>query len=196
MYNLLEDYIQITYGYQIEDEKIINNITRVIGYLKDNGFTTEETMRYLINNGPEINETLFTELTQLNVTYYNSELVIESAAPMWHPEKGNTDEEYYREPKCKFSINDLLNMFYNKLRVPLELRDEKRDIGALNHILNKYKFNKYSTLDFVITLIKLAEEDELKTCNVFDIEQYANEAYELFSYLVNSNKTKMIWRIK
>lgn len=196
MCKLLEDYLQIAYGYQVEDENILNKITKVIGYMKDNGFTDEEIIRYLINNGPEINETLFTGLTEPDTIYYNGELVIESMAPMWHPEKGNKVDSYYREPKCRFDIKDLLNLFYNKLKVPIELRDEKRDIGGLNHILNKYKFDKYTTLDFVITLIKLAEEDELKTCNVFDIEQYANEAYEIFSYLVNSKKTKMIWRLK
>ena len=51
-------------------------------------------------------------------------------------------------------------------------------------------------VDFIITLIKVAEDNELRTCNVFDIEQYADEAYDMFMYLVNSNRTRMIWRVK
>lgn len=194
--DIKEAYIQLAFGYEIEDQDLLNSITRTIGYMKDNGYTDKEILHYLIYTGPYISERLFKGLTNDTTIYYNNELVIESMAPMWHPENGNSVSEYYREPRCRFDINDLLNLFYSKLKVPVELRDEKRDIGALNHLLNKYKFKDYSTLDFIITLIKLAEEDELKTCNVFDIEQYANEAYEIFSYLVNSKKTKMIWRVK
>ena len=189
-------YITIAYGYEVEDPIILNSITKVIGYLQDNGYTDKEILHYLVCTGPYISDKLFNGLTNCDTVYYNNELVIESDAPVWHPENGNMDRIYYREPRCSFYIEDLLNLFYNKLKVPVELRDEKRDIGALNHLLNKYKFKEYSTLDFIITLIKLAEEDELKTCNVFDIEQYANEAYEIFSYLINSKKTKMIWRVK
>ena len=194
--NIKEAYIAIAYGYEIDNPDILNAITRTIGYMKDNGFTDKEILHYLIHTGPHISEDLFTGLTDFNTMYYNNELVIESDAPVWHPENGNIDRTYYREPRCKFDIEDLLNLFYNKLKVPVELRDNKRDIGGLNHLLNKYKFSKFSTVDFIITLIKIAEDNELRTCNVFDIEQYADEAYDMFMYLVNSNRTRMIWRVK
>ena len=189
-------YITIAYGYEIEDQNLLNSITRTIGYMKDNGYTDKEILHYLIRTGPYISDELFNGLTDYETVYYNNELVIESDAPVWHPENGNLDRTYYREPRCRFDIEDLLNLFYNKLKVPVELRDKKRDIGGLNHLLNKYKFSKFSTVDFIITLIKIAEDNELRTCNVFDVEQYADEAYDMFMYLVNSNRTRMIWRVK
>ena len=194
--NIKEAYITLAYGYEIDNSDILNAITRTIGYMKDNEFTDQEILHYLMYTGPYVSERLFKGLTNYDTVYYNNELVIESDAPVWHPENGNSDRSYYREPRCKFDIDDLLNLFYNKLKVPTELRDKKRDVGGLNHLLNKYKFSKFSTVDFIITLIKIAEENELKTCNVFDIEQYVDEAYNMFMYLVNSNKTIMVWRVK
>lgn len=189
-------YITIAYGYEIDDPDVLNSITKIIGYLQDNEYTDNEILHYLICTGPYISDKLFNGLTNYETVYYNNELVIESDAPVWHPENGNLDRTYYREPRCSFYIEDLLNLFYDKLKVPVELRDKKRDIGGLNHLLNKYKFSKFSTVDFIITLIKIAEDNELRTCNVFDIEQYADEAYDMFMYLVNSNRTRMIWRVK
>lgn len=193
--DIYESYVELVYGFELTNSYEKNQITKVIGYLKDNNYKDEEILKYLLQNGPIILDVLFQGLTK-NIIYYNNELVIESKAPIWHPEKANTTHEYYREPRCSFDMNNLLDFFYSKLKVPYELRDVKRDSGAFKHLLDKYKFTNFSSLDFIITLIKLAEEHEMFTTSVFDIEKYANEAYDMLINLVYYNKTPLIWRTK
>ena len=193
--DILNNYIELIYGFEVKDPYIINQITRVIGYLKDNDYTDDEIMHYLLHNGPVIGEALFNTLTKC-VLYHNSELVIEPTAPIWHPEKGYEAVKYYREPRCRFTMDDLLDMFYTKIKVPYELQDRKRDSGAFRHLLEKYNFKYFTSLDFVITMIKLAEELGVCSTNVFEIEKYADKALEMLTESVENNKLSIIWRDK
>ena len=193
--DILNNYIELIYGFEVKDPYIINQITRVIGYLKDNDYTDDEIMHYLLHNGPVIGEALFNTLTKC-VLYHNSELVIEPTAPIWHPEKGYEAVKYYREPRCRFTMDDLLDMFYTKIKVPYELQDRKRDSGAFRHLLEKYNFKYFTSLDFVITMIKLAEEYGVCSTNVFEIEKYADKALEMLTESVENNKLSIIWRDK
>ena len=193
--DILNNYIELIYGFEVKDPYVINQITRVIGYLKDNDYTDDEIMHYLLHNGPVIGEALFTTLTKC-VLYHNSELVIEPTAPIWHPERGYEAVKYYREPRCRFTMDDLLDMFYTKIKVPHELQDRKRDSGAFRHLLEKYNFKYFTSLDFVITMIKLAEEYGVCSTNVFEIEKYADKALEMLTESVENNKLSIIWRDK
>ena len=193
--DILNNYIELIYGFEVKDPYIINQITRVIGYLKDNNYTDDEIMHYLLHNGPVIGESLFNTLTKC-VLYHNSELVIEPTAPIWHPEKGYEAVKYYREPRCRFTMDDLLDMFYTKIKVPHELQDRKRDSGAFRHLLEKYNFKYFTSLDFVITMIKLAEELGVCSTSVFEIEKYADKALEMLTESVENNKLSIIWRDK
>ena len=193
--DILNNYIELIYGFEVKDPYVINQITRAIGYLKDNDYTDDEIMHYLLHNGPVIGEALFNTLTKC-VLYHNSELVIEPTAPIWHPEKGYEAMKYYREPRCRFTMDDLLDMFYTKIKVPHELQDRKRDSGAFRHLLEKYNFKYFTSLDFVITMIKLAEEYGVCSTSVFEIEKYADKALEMLTESVENNKLSIIWRDK
>ena len=193
--DILNNYIELIYGFEVKDPYIINQITRVIGYLKDNDYTDDEIMHYLLHNGPVIGEALFNTLTKC-VLYHNSELVIEPTAPIWHPERGYEAMKYYREPRCRFTMDDLLDMFYTKIKVPYELQDRKKDSGAFRHLLEKYNFKYFTSLDFVITMIKLAEEFGVCSTSVFEIEKYADKALEMLTESVENNKLSIIWRDK
>ena len=193
--DILNNYIELIYGFEVKDPYVINQITRVIGYLKDNDYTDDEIMHYLLHNGPIIGEVLFTTLTKC-VVYYNTELIIEPKAPIWHPERGYEAIKYYREPRCRFTMDDLLDMFYTKIKVPYELQDRKRDSGAFRHLLEKYNFKYFTSLDFVITMIKLAEEFGVCSTSVFEIEKYADKALEMLTESVENNKLSIIWRDK
>ena len=193
--DILNNYIELIYGFEVKDPYVINQITRVIGYLKDNDYTDDEIMHYLLHNGPVIGEALFNTLTKC-VLYHNSELVIEPTAPIWHPERGYEAIKYYREPRCRFTMDDLLDMFYTKIKVPHELQDRKRDSGAFRHLLEKYNFKYFTSLDFVITMIKLAEELGVCSTSVFEIEKYADKALEMLTESVENNKLSIIWRDK
>lgn len=193
--NILDSYIELIYGFEVTDPYVINQITRVIGYLEDNKYTDEQIMHHLLHYGPVISEVLFNGLTQC-IPYLNGELVLEPKAPIWHPEKGTEVFEYYREPKCNFTMNDLLDIYYSKLKIPYELQDRKRDGGAFNHMLDKYKLGNISSLDYVITMIKLAEENEMRATSPFDIEKYNSEAFELLQETLSYKRPNIIWRNK
>ena len=193
--DILNNYIELIYGFEVKDPYVINQITRVIGYLKDNDYTDDEIMHYLLHNGPVIGEALFTTLTK-SVLYHNSKLVIEPTASIKKKKKGYEAVKYYREPRCRFTMDDLLDMFYTKIKVPHELQDRKRDSGAFRHLLEKYNFKYFTSLDFVITMIKLAEEYGVCSTSVFEIEKYADKALEMLTESVENNKLSIIWRDK
>ena len=50
MEELLNLYINITYGYQI-DTKERNKIKNIVGYLYDNNYTNKFIIEYLLKNG-------------------------------------------------------------------------------------------------------------------------------------------------
>ena len=87
-------------------------------------------------------------------------------------------------------------MFYTEIKVPHELQDRKRDGGAFRHLSEKYNFKYFTSLDFVITMIKLAEEFGVCSTNVFEIEKYADKALEMLTESVENNKLSIIWRDK
>lgn len=193
--NIYDSYVELVYGFELTDVYQINQIKRVINYLKDNGIPDENVMKYLLKNGPVFSDAMFTGLT-INTVYYNNELVIESPAPIWHPEREGSTYEYYREPRCNFDMDNLIDLFYGKLKIPYELQDRKREAGAFNHMLNKYKFTYFTALDFIITMIKLAAESEERVVDVFSIEKFSNEAYNMLMTLVDYGKTVIVWRAK
>ena len=63
-------------------------------------------------------------------------------------------------------------------------------------MLNKYKFTNFTSLDYIVTLIKLAEENEMVVSEPFDINEYNTEAYNMLSTLAQYNKTNIVWRNK
>lgn len=193
--NIYDSYVELVYGFELTDVYQINQIKRVINYLKDNGIPDENVMKYLLKNGPVFSDAMFTGLT-VNTIYYNNELVIESPAPIWHPEREGSTYEYYREPRCNFDMDNLIDLFYGKLKIPYELQDRKRDAGAFKHLLNKYTFTYFTTLDFIITMIKLAAESEERFSTVFSIEKFSDEAYNMLMTLVDYGKTVIVWRAK
>ena len=93
-------------------------------------------------------------------------------------------------------MDDLLDLYYNKLKVPCELQDRKRDGGAFNHMLDKYRLSFVSSLDFIITMIKQAENDDMKATSPFDIEEYKQQAFEALQVIVAHKRPEIIWRSK
>lgn len=193
--DIYNSYIELAYGYELTDEYEINRITRVIGYLQDNGFTNDEVMYHLIHYGPVINEVLFNGLTQC-IPYINNELLIESKAPTWHPEKGATVSDFYREPRCRYTMDDLLIFYYTVFKIPPELRDNKADAGAFRHMLDKYKFKDFSSLDFVLAMIKAAANEDRKVTGPFDIQEYRDNAYNTLYRILEYKRPIIVWRDK
>lgn len=194
--SIYNKYIGIVYGYELEDKELINTIKINIGYLIDNNLSDEEALYYMfLHHGNIENDLWKDKLTKPNTFYYHSLLRITNDVPTWNPEEKEKTSKFFLEMKFNFNMDNLLNYYYSQLLVPVELRDYKRDSGALQHLLNKYNFSNWDSLDFILTLIDIANTNETQICNVFDLEKNTKDAFERLSYICDFIKTKeIIWR--
>lgn len=193
VYNM---YVSISYGHEIEDKDLINKIKCSAGYLLDNKMTVKQTLTYLINNNADINDDLWEgKLTKPNTYYFHNQLRITNDVPIWTPVTEEKTTKFYVEMKFNYTMKDLLDYYYNQLLIPLELRDEKRDSGALTHLINKFHFKSWDSLDFILCLIDIARENETTINNVFDLEKNTTESYDMMEYYNNHTRNKsIIWR--
>lgn len=198
-------------------EDTLNRTLATANYLKDNNFDTKDILKILRNAMKEIdknnleipirgedlpNELWNNSLLEKNRFYYSDILHIKSKAPSWNPITFKEEcEPFFLEMKINFTMDDLLIYYYDKCRVPQGLRDDKKNSGALNHLIKKYeKFNNIPGLDYVIALIDKANKDIDKNffSDVFEIENYNKEVIEEFTAMYEQavfEKTNVIvWR--
>ena len=195
MEELLNLYINITYGYQI-DTKERNKIKNIVGYLYDNNYTNKFIIEYLLKNGTVLIDDLWKDsLLKPNTFYYHNKLRITSNSPIWNVHIQEKTTKFYLEMIINFSIEDLLDYYYTKLSIPLEFRDTKRDAGAFKHMLNKKYINKVESVDFLLALIDYNKEMKNESIiSPFDLK-YQREVYNRFQYIIDNSKyNHIIWR--
>jgi hypothetical protein len=204
---IVEIYYRVFSGIMPEEE-IVETTKKTIAYLWDNGYDEKEIMQILIrccvkgginpNNLPDI--LWENSLLEKNAFYYHNILHITSKPPIWDPVTlTEKTEPYFMEMKIKFTMEDLLSYYYNKLLVPIELRDRKKDIGAFEHLLKKYKSMKVKPIDFVLTLIDTASlDEEIKVFNVLDLSKVEREVYDFYEntipMAIYSKANVIVWR--
>ena len=208
MNKIVYNYYSLCRGIEPED-KAFNRTLATTKYLKDNNIDDKEILKILIAcnkdeiTGEDLPEYLWEDsLLDKGVFYYSDILHIKSKAPVWNPITFKEESEpFFLEMKIKFTIDDLLNIYYDKCRIPLGIRDKKKDAGALKHLINKYNaFKNVPGIDYVLTLIDYASKDinkELIT-NVFEIEEYNKDVIQNFKAMYEQaefEKTnKIVWR--
>ena len=150
--------------------------------LQDNGFTKKEAKDLMIYNKLSTDNLLFEDsiiITDDDTIYYHYELQIHSKPGGFDPETCTIIKQpYYLEMKYRYTMNDLLEYYYNKLLVPIAFRDVKRDSGAFTHMINTYKFESIKSVDFILYLIDYAISIKYKISNPLDLKNIAQEAYE------------------
>ena len=150
--------------------------------LIDNGFSDKEARILLIDNRLYIDDLIYEDsiITTLDDTiYYHYELQIHSRPGGFDPETCTIIKEpYYLEMKHRYTIDALLEYYYNKISVPIHFRDNKRDIGAFNHIINSYKFDNITTVDFILFIIDYVATNKYRVNNPLDLKNWAQETYE------------------
>lgn len=220
MEKLINDYLATRLGIE-PSENDYKQLNATVGYLKDNGKTNKEIFKILMDsntNLPEDCEMSAIEraivrqtelpdylwedsLLQKDTYYYNNRLHICSNPPTWNPKTFQEEcEPFYMEMMIRFTMEDLLNMYYAECRVPLGLREKTRDIGALKHLLNKYNNLKAPGLDYVMYMIDLASKDTETEflANPFELENYSKQAFMELEGMVEeatlNNSNKITWR--
>lgn len=207
MIKLIMQYYSLISGIEPEKENF-NRTLATAKYLKDNGYDNSEIFKLfkLISKqkieGEDLPKSLWKDsLLEKDIFYYHNEFHITSKPPTWNPITFKEEcEPFFMEMKIKYTINDLINRFYEKCKVPVGLRDDKLVEGGLKHLLWKYNNLSAPAIDYVMVMIDLADEDvdrELIT-NVFDIEKYSKEAFMILEDKVQESKlsksNKIIWR--
>lgn len=207
MIKLIMQYYSLVSGIEPEAENF-NRTLATAKYLKDNGCNNSDIFKIfkLISKqkieGEDLPKSLWNDsLLQKGVFYYHNEFHITSKPPTWNPITFKEEcEPFFIEMKIKYTMQDLIDRFYNKCKVPIGLRDNKLVEGGLKHLLWKYNNLSAPAIDYVMVMMDLADEDvdrELIT-NVFDIEKYSVKAFQMLEDMVQESKVtksnEIIWR--
>lgn len=206
-----EIYYETVYGcYPHESEEPRRNTQKVFDYLIDNGYNSQAIM-YLMDffepnkegylHIEELPDMLWeNSLIKRNVFYYHPELQIRPKAPSFDPATGKTTAtEFYLEMRIKFSERDLMDYIRKSIKMPVALYDDKRDIGSVKFLLDKYKnINVVEPLDFVLYLADHLRQSEQMIVSILDISQAEQAVYEQCTRMVPEMTVKkanqIVWR--
>lgn len=208
--DFVEEYYSSVWGYYPFDDNDENKYRskKIIDYLMDCNIEEKHILKF-VEEAPKqdfltpdiLPEWLWTNsLIKKDEFYYHNLLHIKSKAPTWDAlTNKETNYPFYLEIKIQFTIDNLTDYFYKKFRIPMDLIDRKRDEGAFNYLLNKYRGISFiSSLDFVLSLIDYMHNEGDDTYNVLDLSKYEKEVYEILFRKVEQSKlektNKIVWR--
>lgn len=201
---LTELILQVNYTLQNQQDykRLLYSIDRLIR----NGFSDEVILKHLSNAdltvlSPKTLPEAFWEesLLKPNTFYFHSALQLTAPSRRFSVTKQCFEkaEAFYLEPKIRFTVSDCLNYFYSALHTPYVLQQEKKDNGALSHLLKKYNsFNiekmKVQSIDYILFLIDFVkgQEDVNPYLSLFDCEnKYGAKALSQFIWQVTQSVT-------
>ena len=188
---------EICYGEE-PSEKVLALLEIQYIRLMDNGFTDKEAQKLMSDNHLYTNDLIYEDsliLTSDETVYYHNELQIHSKPGSYNPETGIIEKQpYYLEMRRRYTMEELLDYYYNKLMVPIHFRNTKRDIGAFKHIINDYKFDNINTIDFILFIIDYVTSKEIKISNPLDLKNWAQQTYEYLENYIICYKPKIVFR--
>lgn len=204
---LIELYTRLGKGIYNEEYRL--KTKAVLLHLIDNNFTEKEIVKIITNckikdymTPNDLPDYLWEDsLLKRDTFYYSSILQLVSAPPKWDPEKMIcTSEPFYLEMKIKFTIDDLLKHYYDELKIDINLRDENKDKGALQYLLNKYKINKIENIDVILLLIeeaKITSEKPIIT-NPLKLQEFEGNVIAFLNNVIPNKiinkENEIIWR--
>ena len=165
--------------------------------LLDNGYTEKEANKILIDTKLNIDEYEHTDsiINSADIVFRHHELQIHSKPGGFDPATCTVIKRpYYLEMKVRYTMNNLLNYYYNKLIVSPLFRDEKRDIGAFNHLINSFKSPVINSVDFILFVIDYTASNGYKTNNPLDLKNWFQSTYEYLEQFVLSTKIELVNR--
>lgn len=202
MEKITMDFYELMVG-TTPNEKDVKNLNGCVLYLKDNNFSDREIFN-ILSDSKNINikaselPSKYWEgsLLKPNTFYYHDRLRIMSKAPKWDPETlREITYPYFLEMKIMFTMDDLIEYFYQKTLIPVELRNRKNEEASFKYLLDKYKVMKTEPIDFILFLIDSVKEED-SIYKVFDLQKYEPDVFKMFEKL-NSDKTikkEIVWR--
>lgn len=208
--NLVDYFYEEKYGcYPFETNENYKKTEKLLAYLFEAGVSMTEVLDFIEESpqteylSPDLlpdwlwNDSLLTK----NKFYYHRLLRIRPKSSVVMTADGNIKKmPFYLEMRIKFSIEDLLNYYYLLFAIELPIRDYKKDKGALEFLLQKYKnIMIVEPVDFVLAL--LDNHKQKRTALVsspLDASEGIAETYEALKTKVSEAKLKkadrVIWR--
>ena len=165
--------------------------------LIDNGYSNKEATKILIDTKLNIDnyEHKDSILNEEDPVYRHHELQIHSKPGGFDPVTCTVIKRpYYLEMKKRYTINNLLDYYYTKLIVPPLFRDNKRDIGAMNHLLSSFKSPIISSVDFLLFVIDYVSSNQYKLNNPLELKNWFQQTYEYLEQFVLSTKLELVDR--
>ncbi len=206
------DYVSLFYSHMIgacstEEETITR---KTIDYLIDSNIEPENIMRVLEELSlvcdkigvEDLPDWLWeNSLVKRNTFYYHNTLHLKSKAPIFDIKKNKIiKSKFYLEMIIKYTVEDLINYYYEKLEKNDQFKDEKKDKGAFEYLLNKYRsLENVEAIDFVLLLIDcISSEDKYYKKDILNLKDNEEEAYELMrqkcSQAELNNLNIIVWR--
>lgn len=179
-------------------EKELSLLEIQLKRLIENGYDNKTAMSILLKNKLNTNDLEFEDSiikTTKDSIYYHYELQVHSKPGYYDPEKDIIIKEpYFLEMKRRYTMDQLLDYYYDKILVPIHFREYKRDIGAFNHLISCYKFSSINTVDFILFLIDHVSCNKYKVNNPLDLKNWAQEVYEYLESHVTCIKLDVRYR--
>lgn len=150
--------------------------------LLDNGYSDEDAKRILLDNKLNIDNLEYKDSiinTQSDTIYYHNELQIHSKSGGFDPTTMKPIKRpYYLEMKHRYTMDDLLKYFYDKIFILPRFRDKKRDTGAMNHLIGYYKFDEIHSVDFILFIIDYVSSLEYNITNPLELKNWGQQTFQ------------------
>lgn len=204
--NLLDFYY---YNLGTEPTELEREITKAtLDHLIDNNLTERDIISMIKDFPAKMalepsdlpNKLWENSLLNRDTFYYHSELHITSPAPYWDFENDRiVSSRFFLEMKIQYSIRDLIQYYYKKFPRDIRLIDEKKDIGTMEYLLNKYKNIAFiESVDFILFLIDEAADSGYELTEMIDLKRFETQAFDYLEHKTMNaaveKMNKIIWR--
>lgn len=179
-----------------------------ISYLRDCGFKDNDILKIINEVMPQeaftpdmLPERLWDgSLLKKDGLYLHRELRVPSPVPAIDRNTGKEIKtNLYNEMKIMYTVDNLLDYYYDKLSIPLEFRNRKRDTAQFNTLLKHYgMFNGVAGVEIMLDLIDQTCYEFITVLNPFDLENPHKiaSAYEGIRKAKLRPEAGVIWRGK
>jgi hypothetical protein len=191
----MKQLYELCYGVEPEDKDLLL-LEIKHQRLLDNGYTVKEANKILIDTKLNIDNYEHSDsIIDSDIVFRHHELQIHSKPGGFDPATCTVIKRpYYLEMKVRYTMDNLLNYYYTKLIVPPLFRDEKRDIGAFNHLISSFKSPVINSVDFILFVIDFAASNDYKTNNPLDLKNWFQSTYEYLEQFVLNTKLELVNR--
>lgn len=195
-------------GYRV-NERNADITTKTIEILQDNKFSDKEIIQILLQSNEEsitpqiIFNRIDSGLIEAGLFYFHKELQIVPSAPVVsvHNKAIQQPTAFYHEVRLRYTIEDLLAYFYNKLSISIEMQDKDKHTVQMNYVLNFCKrFAPIQALDMILFSIDELAYNHIEAYEPFDIKQTSilstihNKLKAYYNEAKATNQLRYIWR--